>query len=217
MSPPTPGHRDTEEEFESGGGPLRLTMALASATPKAALASTPADSGKTGRASADSSTLRCLSESTAAWAPTPADSGKAASSATPADSGKAASATPADKAGAANSSTAAWASTPADSGKAASSATATPADSGKAALKASNKVDDHDEYQDRQAFSGMRGLCALSLLLWGFPRPLQNFVWDPVLVGQGLGHRVILIIMAIGFSLVQGRALGFGFSCSVSL
>ena len=174
MSPPTPGHRDTEEEFESGGGPLRLTMALASATPKAALASTPADSGKTGRASADSSTLRCLSESTAAWAPTPADSGKAASSATPADSGK-------------------------------------------AALKASGKVDDHDEYQDRQAFSGMRGLCALSLLLWGFPRPLQNFVWDPVLVGQGLGHRVILIIMAIGFSLVQGRALGVGFSCSVSL
>jgi hypothetical protein len=36
------------------------------------------------------------------------------------------------------------------------------------------------------------------------------------LVGQGLGHRVILIIMAIGFSLVQGRALGFGFSCMVS-
>ena len=155
MSPPTPGHRDAEEEFESGGGPLRLTMALASATPKTALASTPADSGKTGRASADSSTLRCLSESTAAWAPTPADSGKAASSATPADSGKAASATPADKAGAANSSSAAWASTPADSGKAASSAM--PADSGKAALKASGKVDDHDEYQDRQAFSGMRG------------------------------------------------------------
>jgi hypothetical protein len=36
------------------------------------------------------------------------------------------------------------------------------------------------------------------------------------LVGQGLGHRVILIIMAIGFSLVQGRALGFGISCMVS-
>ena len=88
MSPPTPGHRETEEEFESGGGPLRLTMALASATPKTALASTPADSGKTGRASADSSTLRCLSESTAAWAPTPAKA--ALSSVTPADSGTAA-------------------------------------------------------------------------------------------------------------------------------
>ena len=36
------------------------------------------------------------------------------------------------------------------------------------------------------------------------------------MVGQGLGHRVILIIMAIGFSLVQGRALGFGISCVVS-
>ena len=42
----------------------------------------------------------------------------------------------------------------------------------------------------------------------GFPLPFQKFVWDPVLLRQGLGHRVILIIMAIGVSLV-------GFSCTV--